>query len=72
MKKAIAIDDYQINHARHGCYEVIKIDRSLEFIRYIYLTNFRNMKAAKKFIEQHMIGAVKIDPITRVPDPDFK
>tara|TARA_R110002020_G_scaffold11386_10_gene42943 strand:+ start:1713 stop:1931 length:219 start_codon:yes stop_codon:yes gene_type:complete len=72
MKKANVPDDYQINHVRHGCYEVIKIDRSLEFIRYVYLTNFRNMKAAKKFIEQHMIGAVKIDTVTRIPDPDFK
>jgi hypothetical protein len=72
MKDVITIDNYQIIHVRHGCYEVIEIDKSLEMARYVYLTNFRNIKAAKKFIEQHSKGAVKLDPVTRVPDPDFK
>ena len=53
---------------RHGCYEVLK--QSGE--RTIYLTNFRNKKAAAKFIEQHKKGKVQIDWDTAIPTPDFK
>jgi len=59
---------YDINHARHGCYEVLlKEDEKL-----IYLTNFKNKKAAQEFIEAHKNNEVTIDPETCVPTPDFK
>tara|TARA_R100001594_G_scaffold613_3_gene2445 strand:- start:847 stop:984 length:138 start_codon:yes stop_codon:yes gene_type:complete len=38
----------------------------------IYLTNFRNKKAAERFIEAHSNDQVEIDPETCVPTPDFK
>ena len=61
-------DNYIINHVRHGCYEVImRLDEKL-----IYLTNFRNKKAAERFIEAHSNDQVEIDPETCVPTPDFK
>lgn len=66
------IQQYQINHPRHSCYEIILIDESKEVGKFKYLTNFRNKKAAKKFIEQHVLGNVIIDPETNVPTPDFK
>ena len=59
---------YHINHVRHGCYEVLK--KSGE--KTIYLTNFRNKKAAAKFIEQHKKGKVQVDWDTAIPTPDFK
>jgi len=65
-------DDYQIRHARHGCYEVRLVDETAEPTSYRYLTNFKNMRAAKKFIKEYSAGNVTIDPDTRVPTPDFK
>lgn len=59
---------YHVNHARHGCYEVILEEGD----RKIYLTNFKNKKAAANFILAHQAGKVTIDPDTRVPTPDFK
>lgn len=74
MKKKIKskFEQYQINHVRHGCYEVHLVDENKEIGRYQYLTNFRNLKAAKKFVEQHVMGNVTIDPETCIPTPDFK
>jgi tRNA uridine 5-carbamoylmethylation protein Kti12 len=63
---------YQITHKRHGCYEIIFVDESLEVGKFKYMTNFRNKKAAKNFVEQHALGNVTIDPETHVPTPDFK
>ena len=68
LKENKEADNYVINHARHGCYEVlIKTGE-----RTIYLTNFRNKKAATLFIEAHKKDQVVIDPDTCVPTPDFK
>lgn len=63
---------YEVDHVRHGCYEVRIVDESKEIGKYKYLTNFRNKKAAKKFIEQHKLDNVTIDPKTSIPIPDFK
>jgi len=63
---------YQITHKRHGCYEIIFVDESLEVGKFKYMTNFRNKKAAKNFVEQHALGNVTIDPETNTPTPDFK
>lgn len=63
---------YEIEHLRHGCYEVRIIDETKEVGKYKYLTNFRNKKSAKNFIIEHKKGNVTIDPITCVPTPDFK
>ena len=48
------------------------VDESKEIGRFQYLSNFRNKKAVKNFIEQHAIGNVTIDPQTGIPSPDFK
>tara|TARA_R110000737_G_C14302638_1_gene436304 strand:+ start:342 stop:593 length:252 start_codon:yes stop_codon:yes gene_type:complete len=63
---------YQINHPKHSCYEVVFVDEEKEVGRYKYLTNFRNKKAAVAFVEQHALGNVTIDPETKIPTPDFK
>tara|TARA_R110000824_G_scaffold5670_2_gene26024 strand:+ start:6294 stop:6494 length:201 start_codon:yes stop_codon:yes gene_type:complete len=65
---------YEIRHARHGCYEVIlkKYDKLGKDDKFIYLTNFRNKKAAQKFIKAHENDEVVIDPETCIPTPDFK
>ena len=68
LKEAEEVSDYDINHARHGCYEVILKNKE----KRIYLTNFKNKKAALKFIEAHKNNEVTIDPETCVPTPDFK
>jgi hypothetical protein len=47
------IKQYQITHKRHGCYEVVFVDNSKEIGKFTYLTNFRNKKAVKEFVEQH-------------------
>jgi len=62
------IAPYQIRHAARGCYEVILEAGE----KMIYLTNFRNKRAAQKFIEAHKNNEVTIDPETCVPTPDFK
>lgn len=68
LKENKEVDNYIINHVRHGCYEVIlKIEETLA-----YLTNFKNKKAAERFIEAHKKDQVVIDPETCVPTPDFK
>ena len=68
LKENKEVSNYIINHVRHGCYEVIlKIKEKL-----IYLTNFRNKKAAERFIEAHKKNMVTIDPETCIPTPDFK
>jgi len=72
MKKIITVDNYQIEHIRHGCYEVKLVDEKKEIGRYRYLTNFRNIKAAKAFVEAHKKNKVIIDPETSIPTPDFK
>ena len=60
--------NYHVRHVRHGCYEV-----TLETgEKMVYLTNFKNKKAAQKFIEAHRDDEVTIDPETCVPTPDFK
>lgn len=64
--------EYRVEHMRHGCYEVILVDESKEVVRYKYLTNFRNKKAAANFIKAHEKGEVTIDPETGIPTPDFK
>jgi hypothetical protein len=66
------IQQYQINHPKHSCYEVIFVDENEEVGKFKYLTNFRNKKSAKTFIEQHALGNVTIDPVTCIPTPDFK
>ena len=59
---------YTIRHARHGCYEVIlEVGEKMA-----YLTNFKNKKAAERFIVAHEKGEVTIDPETCIPSPDFK
>ena len=63
---------YQIDHVRHGCYEVRIVDETKEVGKYKYLTNFRNKKAAKNFILEHKKGNVTIDPESCIPTPDFK
>ena len=63
--------EYQINHIRHGCYEVTLVDESKEVGRYKYLTNFKNKKAAVNFIKAHEKGEVTIDRETGIPTPDF-
>ncbi|MAG27089.1 hypothetical protein CMI47_16250 [Candidatus Pacearchaeota archaeon] len=68
IKEEAKTSNYNIRHARHGCYEVI-LHRDEKMI---YLTNFRNKKAAEKFIEAHKNGEVSIDPETCIPTPDFK
>ena len=60
--------EYIVRHVRHGCYEVLK--KSNE--RTIYLTNFRNKKAAASFIEAYKKGKVQVDWNTAIPTPDFK
>jgi len=68
LKENKKVSDYIINHIRHGCYEVIlKIDEKM-----IYLTNFKNKKAAASFIKAHKKDQVVIDPETCIPTPDFK
>ena len=68
LKENKETNNYIVNHVRHGCYEVIlKINEKL-----VYLTNFRNKKAAERFIEAHKKDEVTIDPETCVPTPDFK
>jgi hypothetical protein len=69
MKKQMK--EYLIEHKRHGCYYVSLVDESKDIGRYQYLTCFKNKKAVKKFIEQHKLGKVKIDPKTCIPTPDF-
>ena len=64
--------EYVIEHAKHGCWQVVLVDEDKEIGKYQYLTAFKNKKAAKKFIEQHQKGNVTIDPETRIPTPDFK
>jgi hypothetical protein len=64
--------EYQIKHVRRGCYQVFLVDSSRDIGRYQYLTNFKNKKAAKNFIEAHKRGEVEIDPETCIPTPDFK
>jgi len=68
LKENPEVSNYHINHARHGCYEVI-LQRNEKML---YLTNFRNKKAAQKFIEAHKKNEVTIDPETCIPTPDFK
>jgi len=68
LKENEETGDYIVNHTRHGCYEVILKQGE----KMIYLTNFRNKKAAQKFIEAHKSDQVTIDPETCVPTPDFK
>ena len=68
LKENKKVDNYIVTRARHGCYEVIlKIGEVLT-----YLTNFKNKKAAERFIEAHKKDQVKIDPGTCIPTPDFK
>jgi len=68
LKENKETSDYLINHVRHGCYEVIlKTGEKL-----VYLTNFRNKKAAERFIKAHEKNEVIIDPETCIPTPDFK
>ena len=67
MREAEEVSNYDIIHARHGCYEVIL--RTGE--KMVYLTNFRNKKAAMRFIKAHEKNEVVIDPETCVPTPDF-
>jgi hypothetical protein len=68
LKENKLVDNYIINHVRHGCYEVIlKMGDNM-----IYLTNFKNKKAAERFIEAHKKNEVTIDPETCIPSPDFK
>ena len=64
--------EYVIEHIRHGCYSVTEVDNEKNIGRYRYLTNFKNKKAAKNFLEEYKKGNVSIDPETRVPTPDFK
>jgi hypothetical protein len=64
--------EYTISHKRRGCYEVCLVYPHGEVVRSEYLTNFRNKKAAKRFIEEHQKGKVTIDPDTCIPTPDFK
>ena len=64
--------EYQIEHKRHGCYQIVLVDETKEVGRYRYLTNFRNKKAAKRFVEEHKKGNITIDPETGIPTPDFK
>jgi len=61
------VEEYTINHAKRGCYEVLLESGE----QLLYLTNFRNPRAAKKFIEEHKKGNVSIDPDTCIPIPDF-
>ena len=62
------VSNYLIRHIRHGCYEVIlQIGEKM-----VYLTNFKNKKAAERFIEAHKSDQVTIDPETCIPTPDFK
>ena len=68
LKENKEVSKYIIRHACHGCYEVI-----LEMgEKMAYLTNFKNKKAAEKFIEAHKLDQVTIDPETCIPTPDFK
>jgi len=62
------VSKYIIRHARHGCYEVILQTGE----KMAYLTNFKNKKAAEKFVEAHENDEVTIDPETCIPKPDFK
>jgi len=64
--------EYEIRHPRRAVYEVVLVDRNKTIGRYRYLTNFKNKKAAKNFIEAHKKGEVEIDPETCIPTPDFK
>ncbi len=68
LKENKDADNYIINHVRHGCYEVLMKEDE----KTIYLTNFRNKKAALKFVEAHKQDEVTIDPETCIPTPDFK
>jgi hypothetical protein len=68
LKENKEVSNYLINHHRHGCYEVIlKTGEQM-----LYLTNFKNKKAAEKFVEAHKKDQVTIDPETCIPTPDFK
>jgi len=62
------VEEYTINHAKRGCYEVLLESGE----QLLYLTNFRNPRAAKKFIEEHKKGNVSIDLDTCIPTPDFE
>jgi hypothetical protein len=64
--------EYRIDHVKHGCYNVILVDESKDPIRYEYLTNFRNKRAANAFVKAHEKGEVHIDPKTKIPTPDFE
>jgi len=63
---------YIIEHKKHGCYEVCLTYTQDSNPHALYLTNFRNKKAAENFIKEHKRGNVVIDPETRIPTPDFK
>tara|TARA_R110000824_G_scaffold223032_4_gene410786 strand:+ start:116 stop:406 length:291 start_codon:yes stop_codon:yes gene_type:complete len=68
MRDNEEVSNYIINHRRHGCYEVVlKTGEKM-----LYLTNFKNKKAAEKFVEAHKLDQVIIDPETCIPTPDFK
>jgi len=68
IKEAPKTSNYNIRHAGRGCYEVIlHCDENM-----IYLTNFKNQKAAENFVEAHKHNKVTLDPATCVPTPDFK
>jgi len=66
------MEEYRINHAAHGCYEVILIKYNNGEKKCEYLTNFRNKKAAMAFVEAHRLNEVAIDLDTRIPTPDFR
>lgn len=68
LKENKEVSKYIVRHARHGCYEVILQTGE----KMIYLTNFKNKKAAEKFVEAHENDEVTIDPETCIPKPDFK
>ena len=64
--------EYTIDHKRRGCYEVCYVEYKGEARRSTYLTNFKNKKAAQRFVEAHSEGKVEIDSETCIPVPDFK
>ena len=68
LKETEEVSVYDIRHAARGCYEVILKKNE----KMIYLTNFKNKKAAARFVEAHKNNEVVIDPETCIPTPDFK
>ena len=72
MKDLIKTNEYEIKHVKRGCYEVILVSECKEAGKFRYLTNFKNKKAAKAFIEAHKRDEVTIDYETNIPTPDFK